>query len=434
MESVEAVWNQVTNILKPRVDPHHFRSYLLPIRPQAWVGNHFVLEAPNQRFVDWLNAAYLELIQNELSTITGREMKVRIVPRNDNGNGGSPTAPSNPFNNRYLYKNFVVGRGNSTAYAAARAVAEHPGRVYNPLYIYSASGLGKTHLLHAIGNDTFNSRPDLKIAYVTGEDFLNEFVQSIRYERSEELRNKYRNLDVLLVDDVQFLAGKEATLIELFHTFNTLYNNNKQVVFTSDRPPTEINLDERLVTRFEWGLVIDIQPPDIETRIAIIEAKSEIEGVELPDDVVDLIAQRVRSNIRTIEGAILRLSAFAAISEKPITLKMAREVLSNILGRETPKVSIETIQRTVCNHFEISMKQLLDRGRKANISFARQVAMYLSRNLTDAKLGEIGLSFGGRDHSTVIHSYNKVRDLVERDPDNAALISKLERLAASGDE
>ncbi len=433
MERITEFWSRVTRKLKPQIDPYHYKSYISLIKPQSFKNGLVTLEVPNERYVEWLSSTYLELITDELRSVSGSPLSVTLVARN-NGGGNNPTTRRNPYNPKYTFESFVVGRGNSTAYAAAQAIVERPGQIYNPLFIYAGVGLGKTHLLHAIGHESFLSRKELRTAYVTSEEFTNEFIEAIRYDRSSELRAKYRNLDILLIDDLQFLAGKEATLEELFHTFNTLYNNSKQIVFTSDRPPSEIKLDERLVTRFEWGLLIDIQPPDIETRIAIIQSKAENEGVRLPDEVIDLIAQRVRSNIRTIEGAILRLSAFSAISEQPISAKMAREVLSNIIGRETPRVSIGVIQRVVCDHFEVALSELLSKLRNASIVFPRQVAMYLARNLTDAKLHEIGLQFGGRDHSTVIHSYNKIRDLVENDPDMAALVSKLERKATAGGE
>lgn len=432
MNDLNTLWGEVADRLKQDIDPYHYKSYIALIRPRSWDNGRVVLEVPNQRFVEWINSSYLETIGELMTAASGRDLDVRLVSKRNGNTPHPPPARANPFNDKYSFESFVVGRGNSTAYAASQAIVEHPGQVYNPLFIYSGVGLGKTHLLHAIGNAVYHERPELQIAYVTSEEFTNEFIQAIRYDRSVELRNKYRNLDILLIDDLQFLADKEATLEELFHTFNTLYNNAKQIVFTSDRPPNEIKLDERLVTRFEWGLVIDIQPPDIETRIAIINSKAENEGVKLPEEVVDLIAQRVRTNVRTIEGAILRLSAFSAISEQPITVKMAREVLGNILGRETPKVSIGVIQKVVCEHFEIPLRDLLSKSRSAAIVFPRQIAMYLSRNLTNAKLNEIGLQFGGRDHSTVIHSYNKIRNLVEHEPEIAALVSKLERRAAAG--
>jgi chromosomal replication initiator protein len=435
MESLTKLWGQVSDYLKQRIDPYHYKSYIAPIRPRSVLDGRLLLEVPNERFVDWLGDTYLDTIGALVRSTSGLPLEVQLISRsNGNGDHDKPPPTPNPYNGKYTFETFVVGRGNSTAYAASQAVVEHPGQVYNPLFIYSGVGLGKTHLLHAIGNAAHEERPELRTAYVTSEEFTNEFIQAIRYDRSVELRNKYRSQDILLIDDLQFLADKEATLEELFHTFNTLYNNNKQIVFTSDRPPNEIKLDKRLVTRFEWGLVIDIQPPDIETRIAIISSKAENEGVKLPEDVIELIAQRVRTNIRTIEGAILRLSAFSAISEQPITTKMAREVLGNILGRETPQVSIGQIQKLVCEHFELPLRDLLSKSRNASIVFPRQVAMYLSRNLTNAKLNEIGLQFGGRDHSTVIHSYNKIRDLVERDPEMAALVGKLERRASLGGE
>ncbi|MCK4593975.1 chromosomal replication initiator protein DnaA, partial [bacterium] len=298
MDRITELWARVAGNLKPQIDPYHYKSYISLIKPQSLKDGLVTLEVPNERYVEWLSSTYLELLTGELRSVSGRPLEVTLVARN---NGGEKTPPSrrNPYNPKYTFESFVVGRGNSTAYAAAQAVVERPGQIYNPLFIYAGVGLGKTHLLHAIGHESFHSRKELKTAYVTSEEFTNEFIEAIRYDRSSELRAKYRNLDILLIDDLQFLAGKEATLEELFHTFNTLYNNSKQIVFTSDRPPSEIKLDERLVSRFEWGLLIDIQPPDIETRIAIIQAKAENEGVQLPDEVIDLIAQRVRSNIRT---------------------------------------------------------------------------------------------------------------------------------------
>ena len=323
------------------------------------------------------------------------------------------------FNPRYTFENFVVGSGNQFAHAVAMAVADSPGQRYNPLFIYGGVGLGKTHLLNAIGHRIIKNRTikdPMKVCYLSAEEFTNELINSIRYERTDQFRKKFRNIDVLLIDDIQFLAGKERTQIEFFHTFNSLYENKKQIVLTSDRFPREISpIEERLRSRFEWGLIADIQPPDIETKVAILKKKAELENISLPNDVAFYLASRIDSNIRVLEGCLIRLGAFASLTKKEITLEMAKEVLKHIIP-ERERIKIERVQEIVADYFNIKVRELKSKKRLRQLVIPRQVAMYLSKELTDASLVEIGEKFGGKDHSTVIYAIKKVEEKIEKDP------------------
>jgi chromosomal replication initiator protein len=333
-------------------------------------------------------------------------------------NPEGPPRRSTPLNPKYTFEHFVIGKSNQFAAAAARAVAEHPATAYNPLFIFGGSGLGKTHVMQAIGNHIAkNSQPGAVLHYSSAESFMNEMIGAIQSSRTMDFRNKYRKIDVLLIDDVHFLQGKESTQEEFFHTFNALYDAHKQIVLTSDRPPKEIpTLEERLVSRFEWGLVTDIQPPDLETRIAILRKKAQDDQLEIPDDVLEFIASNVRSNIRELEGSLIRLLAFASLTDSDIDLGLAREVLKDFLKRQERIVTVEHIQRIVADHYGIPEEAMKVRKRTSSIAFPRQVAMFLCRELTGLSLSEIGNRFGGRDHTTVMHACDRIGSARDEDP------------------
>lgn len=324
---------------------------------------------------------------------------------------------NSPLNPKYLFDTFVIGKGNQMAHAAALVVAEEPGSIYNPLFLYGGVGLGKTHLMHAIGHQMLVNRSDARIKYVSSENFTNDFIKSIQTNRMEEFRNEYRSVDLLLVDDIQFLVNKEGTQEEFFNTFEALYNNNKQIVLTSDRPPTEIpELPERLVSRFAWGLSVDITPPDLETRIAILQKKAEAEKLEIPDDTLSYIAGQIHTNIRELEGALVRVQAFSALQNADITTSLAAEALKNLKGNPgSSQISILQIQEEVAKFYHIQVKDLKGKKRVKTIVVPRQIAMYLSREMTDNSLPKIGAEFGGKDHTTVIHAHEKIDQLLQHD-------------------
>jgi chromosomal replication initiator protein len=325
---------------------------------------------------------------------------------------------------RYTFETFIVGPSNQFAHAACRAVAEAPSRSYNPLFIYGGVGLGKTHLMHAIGQYVLQHSPGLKLTYISSERFMNEMINALRYERILDFRERYRSVDMLLVDDIQFVSGKEGTQTEFFHTFNALYDAQKQIILSSDHPPHEIpNLEERLRSRFEWGLIADIQPPDIETRIAILKRKAEAEAVPLPDNVAMYIAGRIKSNIRELEGSLIRLIAYASLTGREISLDLTQEVLKNVIDQDSKAITIETIQKFVSEYYQLKVAELKSRNNSKSIAMPRQVAMYLCKTLTHASLPEIGRSFGNKHHSTVIHSIRKVEELRKTDGDFNTLMS-----------
>jgi chromosomal replication initiator protein len=327
---------------------------------------------------------------------------------------GSPAG----LNPRYTFDTFIVGPSNQFAHAACRAVAEAPSRSYNPLFIYGGVGLGKTHLMHAVGHYVLKHDAGLKLTYISSERFMNEMINAVRYDRILDFRERYRSVDVLLVDDIQFVSGKEGTQTEFFHTFNALYDAQKQIVLSSDRPPHEIPaLEERLRSRFEWGLIADIQSPDLETKVAILKRKAEAEAVPLPDNVAMYIAGRIKSNIRELEGSLIRLIAFASLTGRDISLELTQEVLKHISDQDDKAVTIETIQKFVSDYYQLKVGELKSRNNSKSIAMPRQIAMYLCKTLTHASLPEIGRSFGGKHHSTVIHSIKKVEELRKRDED-----------------
>ena len=324
---------------------------------------------------------------------------------------------SSTLNPKYTFDSFVIGNSNRFAHAASLAVAEAPAKAYNPLFIYGGVGLGKTHLMHAIGHYALQNNPNTKVVYVSSEKFTNELINAIRDDKNDEFRNKYRKVDILLIDDIQFIAGKERTQEEFFHTFNELHGANKQIILSSDRPPKEIpTLEDRLRSRFEWGLIADIQAPDFETRMAILKKKADVEKLNVANEVMVYIATKIKSNIRELEGALIRIVAYSSLTNRPITVELAGEALKDIISNKQNKnVTIDVIQDVVAAYFNLRIEDLKSQRRTRNVAYPRQIAMYLSRKLTDMSLPKIGEEFGGRDHSTVIHAYEKISDSLNTD-------------------
>jgi len=390
------------------------------------------IRVPNPLFKDWLTKHYAGVISEAMAEMKKSGLPVNFVAESagdgatvplvfEERTGDPRETPSSPaglsgLNPRYTFDTFIVGSSNQFADAACRAVAEAPSRSYNPLFIYGGVGLGKTHLMHAIGQYVLRHDRSVKITYISGERFMNEMINALRYVRIIDFRERYRTVDVLLVDDVQFIAGKEATQTEFFHTFNALYDSQKQIVISSDCPPHQIpSLEDRLRSRFEWGLIADIQPPDLETKVAILKKKAEAEAVPLPDDVAIYIAGRIKSNIRELEGSLIRLIAYASLTGQEITPSLAQEVLKNVIDHEEKAVTIEIIQKFISDYYNLRLADLKSRNNSKSIAMPRQVAMYLCKALTHASLPEIGRSFGGKHHSTVIHSIRKIEDLRRKD-------------------
>ena len=433
------VWDSILSRVETKVNRHSFYTWFKPTTFVEEAGQELVVRVPNGLFRDWLTKHYAGVIDEaltelqrdgiQISFITQHEVKATI-PVRDPAAAEAPavTTPPAPrprgLNPRYVFENFVVGSSNQFAHAASLAVAEAPSRSYNPLFLYGGVGLGKTHLMHAIGQYLLNHAPNLKLTYISSERFMNEMINAVRYDRILEFRERYRTIDVLLVDDIQFLAGKEGTQTEFFHTFNSLYDAQKQIVISSDCPPIDIpSLEERLRSRFEWGLIADIQPPDLETKVAILKKKAEAEAVPLPDDVALYIAGKIKSNIRELEGSLIRLIAYASLTGNRISLPLAQDVLRDILDRDEQNVTIEIIQKFVANYYQLRVTDLKSRNNSKNITLPRQIAMYLSKSLTSHSLPQIGKSFGGKHHSTVIHSIKKIDKCCKRDRDFNTLIN-----------
>jgi chromosomal replication initiator protein len=435
------LWEQVLARVEAKVNRHSFYTWFRPTSFVAEDAATVTVRVPNALFKDWLTKHYSGVISEALGEVRRANLAVNFVPEAAGETGSIPLTAEEAaaidagvppivgpgpagLNPRYTFDTFIVGSSNQFAHAASRAVAEAPSRSYNPLFIYGGVGLGKTHLMHAIGQYVLHHDRNLKLTYISSERFMNEMINAVRYDRVIDFRERYRTVDVLLVDDIQFLAGKEGTQTEFFHTFNALYDSQKQIVLSSDCPPHEIPaLEERLRSRFEWGLIADIQSPDLETRVAILKKKAEAEAVPLPDDVAIYIAGKIKSNIRELEGSLIRLIAYASLTGQQISLSLAQDVLKNILDHEEKAVTIETIQKYVADYYNLKLTDLKSRNNSKSIAMPRQVAMYLCKSLTHASLPEIGRSFGGKHHSTVIHSIRKVEDMRKKDPDFNSLIN-----------
>jgi chromosomal replication initiator protein len=431
LENIEELWNSILASVQEKVSKPSFDTWLKSTKAHSLQGDSLVVVAPNEFARDWLEERYSPLISGVLYEITGEEFSVKfIIPQNEKEEDSrlhvSPKSkkrehisefPPNMLNQKNTFDTFVIGSGNRFAHAASLAVAEAPAKAYNPLFIYGGVGLGKTHLMHAIGQYVLEHNPSAKVVYLSSEKFTNEFINSIRDNRAEDFRNKYRSADVLLIDDIQFLAGKESTQEEFFHTFNTLHEESKQIVISSDRPPREIpTLEDRLRSRFEWGLITDITPPDLETRIAILRKKAKADGLDIPNEVMLYIANQIDSNIRELEGALIRVVAYSSLVNKDINADLAAEALKSIIPSSKPKViTIPEIQRVIGEHYNIKLEDFKAKKRTKSVAFPRQIAMYLSRELTDFSLPKIGEEFGGRDHTTVIHAHEKIANLIQTD-------------------
>lgn len=426
-----ALWNQALSLLAARLSPDAFRRWIAPLRAECLQGDAMVLIAPNDFFQSWLQDNYLPLIRAALQEAAGQPLLVRLLCASE-GAAASPTAPAPPppsldprprrgadaeLNPSYTFENFVVGQNNQFAHAAALAVAQQPGTAYNPLFIYGGTGLGKTHLMQAVGSSLLRSSRPLRVVYVSAEQFTNDFIEAAKVKNFARFRKKYRTADALLIDDVHFLAGKEATQEEFFHTFNQIYNLRKQIVLSSDRPATAMkSLEQRLVSRFEWGSVVELLPPDFETRVAILRLKAPSHGVHLPDEVINFLAENIRSNVRRLEGALIRVCSFVSLSQRAPSPEELESLLYELILEEgRSSVSIAKIQKIVSSHFDISLSDMTNRRRPREIAFPRQVAMFLCRRLTPASLSDIGASFGGRDHGTVLHACRLILRRMSKD-------------------
>ena len=431
------VWAQILSRIETKVNRHSFYTWFAPTSFVEDAGGTVTVRVPNPLFRQWLTKHYSAVIDEAIAEVSRQGTLIAFVPPGGEVQAtphlDAPAAreaaaqqrtPVAGLNSRYTFSTFVVGSSNQFANAASRAVAEAPSRSYNPLFIYGGVGLGKTHLMHAIGQYVLQQQPNLRLTYISSERFMNEMINAVRYDRILEFRERYRTMDVLLVDDIQFLAGKEGTQTEFFHTFNSLYDAQKQIVISSDCPPHAIPaLEERLRSRFEWGLIADIQPPDLETKVAILKKKAEAEGVPLPDNVAIFIAEKIKSNVRELEGSLIRLIAYASLTGREISLSLTQDILKN-LHHDEHAVTIEAVQKYVSNFYQLKPADLKSRNNSKSVTQPRQIAMYLCKNLTSASLPHIGKSFGGKHHSTVIHSIRKVEERRKQNGDFNTLINK----------
>ena len=426
------LWQKTCYELQKLISPDAFKRWFSPVKPVSLESGRLVLNVDNSIYQFWIEGNYLPQLKESLALAFGRDVEVMFeVGSSDNGTAtpassaaeevfesrNQAKATTSDLIQRYVFETFVVGVNNQFAHAAALAVAEAPAKIYNPLFIHGAVGLGKTHLMHAIGHRIQKMRKNVRIIYVTSEQFTNEFITAIQHAELIKFRKRFRQADVLLIDDVQFFAGKERSQEEFFHTFNALFDGNKQIILTSDSPPVEVkNLEQRLVSRFEWGLTAELQPPDIETRLAILKAKAAKMDVRLGDGVLHFIAERVKANIRRLEGALNRVAAWAALNDKKLTQAQVEELLKDFIQQEARNaVTIDIIQRKVAENFDIRMTDMTSKRRPNNIAIPRMVAMYLCRKLTHKSLHEIGEAFGGRDHGTVLHACKRVESDMEKD-------------------
>jgi chromosomal replication initiator protein len=433
------LWDKILQHTERRVNPHSFATWFRPTRFERLDGDRLTVRVPSRLFCKRLTETYGQLLQAVLTEIGKPQVQFDYVcAEAEPVAAASPNLPvssqtkldfdavAHQLNPRYTFDSFIVGASNQFAHAAAVAVAEQPSKSYNPLFLYGGVGLGKTHLMQAIGHSLKRRNPAMRLTYISAEKFTNEVISSIRFERMAAFRDRFRNMDVLMVDDIQFIATRERTQEEFFHTFNALYDQQKQIVISSDCPPKEISsIEERLRSRFEWGLIADIQPPDLETKIAILQKKAESERVQVPDDVAEYIARAIKSNIRELEGALIRLMAYASLTGADLNLATAQQVLKNIIETQEKKVTIEQIQKRVGEVFGLRAQDLKMRSNSKVIAYPRQVAMFIVKQLTSASLPEIGRQFGGKHHTTVLHSINKIESLRHSDKDLNKTINRL---------
>ncbi len=447
MMDMQELWEKALVLIKSEMNETSFNTWVkTSLSPLKLEGNVLTL-CTDVNYIKAMLSRYIDLITSCVSQVAGSPMKVIVVTREEAGTidlgaaekGKKEEATQRPsgsmlLNPRYTFDSFVVGSSNRFAHAAALAVAEAPAEAYNPLFLYGGVGLGKTHLMHAIGHFVQQQRPDAKLLYITSEEFTNEMISAIQQNRNIEFRNRFRNVDILMVDDIQFIAGRDSTQEEFFHTFNTLHDAHKQIVLTSDRPPRDIaRLEERLRSRFEWGLIADIQRPDIDTRIAILRKKAISDHIQVSDEVLELIASRVDSNIRELEGSLIRLAAYSGLVNKPITPSLCEEALREIFVRKAPKqITADMIIETVSGFYNLSPEDITGSSRRREITVPRQISMYLSREMAGLSLPQIGQAFGGRDHSTVLYSCNLVADNIKKSASMATLVEDFRRMIRDG--
>ena len=435
---INQYWNEALQIIEKEISsPVSYETWILPIVPVGIDGSRFLLRVSEPFYKEMLEKRHLPLIRSAIKTVTKVNYEIVILTEGEEAPHSTQSIIKPEENNdlaknlnpKYVFSSFVVGNSNRMAHAASLAVAESPAKAYNPLFLYGNSGLGKTHLMHSIAHFILEKNPSTKVLYVTSETFTNELILSIQNNKNEEFRNKYRNIDVLLIDDIQFISKKEGTQEEFFHTFNALYESNKQIIISSDRPPKEIKtLEDRLRSRFEWGLIADIQPPDYETRIAILRKKADRDHLVVPDDVMAYIAKNIVSNIRELEGALTRIVAYATLTNQDISLELTEKSMKDVYSENAQApLTPDLIQEIVARHYNIRVEDIQGNKKPKNIAFPRQVSMYLCRKLLDISLPKIGDSFGGRDHTTVIHAISKIEKQMENDTELKKNIIQLEK-------
>ncbi|GIO69297.1 chromosomal replication initiator protein DnaA [Paenibacillus sp. FSL M7-1455] len=433
------LWQQILSIIHTKLSKPSFDTWFKATKAIQMNDHSIVISAPTTFAVEWLESRYTKLVSSTIYEVLGKQVDVKFVIEENKPAEVVPQQPApmpqvtqeeaftHMLNPKYTFDTFVIGSGNRFAHAASLAVAEAPAKAYNPLFLYGGVGLGKTHLMHAIGHYILEHNPASRVVYISSEKFTNEFINSIRDNRAESFRNKYRNVDILLIDDIQFLAGKESTQEEFFHTFNALHEEQKQIIISSDRPPKEIpTLEDRLRSRFEWGLITDIQPPDLETRIAILRKKAKAENLDIPNEAMMYIANQIDTNIRELEGALIRVVAYSSLTNQDVTTHLAAEALKDIIPSSRPKmITIQDIQQKVGEYYNLKLEDFKARKRTKAVAFPRQIAMYLSRELTDFSLPKIGEAFGGRDHTTVIHAHEKISQSLKTDQDLFKVINNI---------
>lgn len=429
---LKKIWAKTLETIKSELSEVSFNTWIKSCEPISISSDTITISVPNSFTQDILDKRYKDLVANSIEVVCSKLYKIEFViaseafEKEELKDTSSSSASksiivndemSSTLNPKYTFNSFVIGNSNRFAHAASLAVAESPAKAYNPLFIYGGVGLGKTHLMHAIGHYILDNNPSAKVVYVSSEKFTNELINAIKDDKNEDFRNKYRNVDVLLIDDIQFIAGKERTQEEFFHTFNALHDANKQIILSSDRPPKEIpTLEDRLRSRFEWGLIADIQVPDFETRMAILKKKADVENLNVANEVMGYIATKIKSNIRELEGALIRIIAYSSLTNREVTVDLASEALKDIISKKQGKhITIDIIQDVVSSYFNLRVEDLKSQRRTRNVAYPRQIAMYLSRKLTDMSLPKIGEEFGGRDHTTVIHAYEKISENLKTD-------------------
>jgi len=438
---MKKMWSSTLEILKSKISEQNISTWIKPIHPVKMVGNQLIVEVPNKFIKDWVKDNYKTIIEETLSQVGTLDyiLEIKVNKKRNSKIISEPLVVNTEvkkeikkienlpnINPKYTFDTFVSGTSNQFAHAAAMAVSNNPATTYNPLFIYGGVGLGKTHLINAIGNQIYKNNSNFKICYYSSEKFTNELINSLRHAKMNEFRNKFRSIDILLIDDIQFIAGKKSTQEEFFHTFNSLYESHKQIIVTSDKFPKEIpELEERLRSRFEWGLIADIQAPDTETKQAILKMKADQNNIKLRDDVIFFLANSISNNVRELEGYLIRIGAYSSLTSTPISVEMAKKILKDILIENSREITIEKIQKKVADHFQIKVTELKSSKRLKNIVLPRQISMYICRNLTDLSYPEIGSKFGGKDHSTIIHAVKKIEKLMKENIQIKMTVEKL---------